>query len=534
MLGSIAGGIAIFLIGMTLLADGVKAAAGGALRRTLTRLTGGAFRAFVSGAGITAVVQSSTVTTLATIGFVSAGVLTFSQAIGLIVGANVGTTSTGWLVSMLGLHVNVTAFAVPLVAAGALLRLLGHGRTASSGLAIAGFGLLFIGIGWMQSGLQLLQDSLDLSAYTVSGPAGGLVLFAIGIAMTVVMQSSSAAVATTLTALHVGAISLPQAAVLVIGQNVGTTATAAMAMIGASTPARRTGVAHILFNVITAAAALLLLPVVIPLALRAQSATHASGAVIIATFHTTFNLFGAALVLPFADRFARLITRLVPTRGPQLTSRLDPSAAVVGSIAVETARITVIEIASLLRSVMLDILGGAFGRRGPVDQLDTCDQALDETRRFLASVRSPVDSHADHARHVAVLHAVDHLERIVGLARAPWPRETLACTPVVAAAADMLTESLTRVTDETDAGTIASTAETAAGNIADSRRLERPRILQLTASGDLDPDTAIECLDALRWVENLAYHWWRAAHHLHTQPADDRPGGDAMAADGAR
>lgn len=514
MLSSIVGGIAIFLIGMTLLTDGVRAAAGDALRRTLTRLAGGAFRAFISGAAITALVQSSTVTTLATIGFVSAGLLTFSQAVGLIVGANVGTTSTGWLVSLLGLHVSVTSLAVPLVAVGALLRLLARGRAASTGLALAGFGLLFIGIGWLQTGMSEFSTAFDLSRLRTDSIAGGLILLGAGVAMTVVMQSSSAAVATTLTALHAGAIALPQAAILVIGQNVGTTATAAIAMIGASTPARRTGTAHILFNVVTATIALLLLPVIIPLTLRAQEAAHVSAPVAIAAFHTVFNLLGAVVVLPFANRFALLVTRLVPTREPHLTSRLDQTVSMVSSVAVESARLTTTEIAAELRLVVRDVLDSGEARGAADDRLTACDRALDETRRFLASVRSPVESAADHARHVAVLHALDHLERVVSLVRAPVPRNAMRCSEAVVDAASQLVSSL-EAPAGTAAGDTIGPAESVAARIAANRRLERPRMLQRTASGEFDPDAAIDCLDAMRWVENLAYHWWRAMHHLY-------------------
>lgn len=521
MISSVVGGIALFLIGMTLLTDGVKAAAGGALRRTLTRLTGGATRAFLSGAAVTAVVQSSTATTLATIGFVSAGLLTFSQAVGLIVGANVGTTSTGWLVSLVGLKVSVVAFAVPLVAVGALLRLFARGRLASTGLAIAGFGLLFIGIGWLQTGMEQVATRFDMSRYTLTTPVGWAVLFALGVGMTVIMQSSSAAVATTLAALHVGAISLPQAAVLVIGQNVGTTATAAIAMVGASTPARRTGLAHVLFNVITAGVALLLLPIVIPLALRAQQAAHVTAPVTIAAFHTVFNLFGAALVLPFADRFARLIMRMVPARGPQLTSRLDQTVAVVGPVAVESARLTTVEIADELRNVAVGVLGTGEARGEAEDRLLACDHALDETRRFLASVRSPADSEADHVHHVAVLHALDHLEQMVAVLGGPPARTAFRCAPAVVDSTAVLHAALAAVSTGTEATAAAGIADDAVRQITATRRLERPRMLQRTASGEMDPDSALECLDAMRWVEDLAYHWWRARHHL--QATDYQP-----------
>ncbi|MFP5380591.1 MAG: Na/Pi symporter, partial [Vicinamibacteria bacterium] len=180
-----------------------------------------------AGAGITALVQSSSATTLATIGFVSAGLLSLPNAIGVVIGANIGTTATGWLVSLLGLKLSIGKIAMPLIGVGALLRLLARERLAQAGLALAGFGVIFVGIDALQAGMAALAGRVDPAQFPVAGLAGRLLLVLLGVLMTVIMQSSSAAVATTLTALSGGAITLDQAAALVIGQNVGTTVTAA-------------------------------------------------------------------------------------------------------------------------------------------------------------------------------------------------------------------------------------------------------------------------------------------------------------------
>ncbi|HNP52760.1 MAG TPA: Na/Pi symporter, partial [Nitrosomonas nitrosa] len=217
------GGIGLFLMGMVLLTDGLKAVAGDALRGALVRFTGTPYKAFVSGALVTLMVQSSTATTVTLIGFVSAGLLTFPQAVGVVLGASLGTTGTGWMVSMLGLKVSLGFYALPLVGIGALLRLLTHGRWRSSGLALAGFGLIFVGIDHLQNGMQVLAGAFDLTALPSTGVIGHLIATVIGVFMTVVMQSSSAAVATTLTALHANVINFEQAASLVIGAAIGTT-----------------------------------------------------------------------------------------------------------------------------------------------------------------------------------------------------------------------------------------------------------------------------------------------------------------------
>jgi phosphate:Na+ symporter len=339
------GGVGLFLLGMILLTDGLKAAAGDALRRLLTNFTGGPLKALLSGAGITALVQSSSATTLATIGFVSAGLLTFPQAVGVVFGANLGTTTTGWIVSLLGLKLQLSMLALPMVGAGVLLKLATGGRRASLGLAVAGFGLLFVGIDVLQGGMRDLAGRLDPAGLPGDTLSGRLLLVAIGAAMTVVMQSSSAALATTLAALGAGTIDLHHGAALVIGQNLGTTVTAAIAALGASVPAKRTAVAHIGFNLITGAVALAVLPLL--LAAIGFVRDDPGGPATLAAFHTVINLLGVALLFPFIDRFAGAITRLVPERVALVTRNLDASVAAVPAVAVEATRRTLLEILAL-------------------------------------------------------------------------------------------------------------------------------------------------------------------------------------------
>ena len=205
LLPPLLGGTGLFLLGMILMSDGLKTAAGGSLRRVLERSTGTPVSAFLSGVGLTALVQSSSATTVATIGFVSAGLLSFPSAVGVIIGANVGTTSTGWIVSLLGFKMNVGIFALPLIGVGALARLLGSGRRSSLGMALAGFGLIFVGIDFLRTGMGGLAQRIDLSGLSDGSLAGRLAMVAAGFAMAFLLQSSSAAVALTLAALHGGA-----------------------------------------------------------------------------------------------------------------------------------------------------------------------------------------------------------------------------------------------------------------------------------------------------------------------------------------
>lgn len=255
------GGIGLFIMGMVLLADGIKSFAGDALRNALVRFTGRPVKAFASGALITSIVQSSSATTVAVIGFVSAGLLTFPQAVGVVLGASLGTTSTGWIVSIFGLKVSISFYALPLVSIGAFMKLLAHGRWKSFGFALAGFGLIFIGIETLQDGMRGLSGVFNLAELPSTGVYRHLLTILIGLAMTAIMQSSSAAMATTLTALHTNAINFEQAAYLVIGSSIGTTSTGVMATIGASVSTKRTALAHILFNISTGIIAVILLPI---------------------------------------------------------------------------------------------------------------------------------------------------------------------------------------------------------------------------------------------------------------------------------
>jgi phosphate:Na+ symporter len=518
MLSTLAGGIGLFLLGMILLTEGLKSAAGSALRTVLARFTGGPTKAFLSGMGVAALVQSSSATTLSTIGFVSAGLLTFPQAVGVIFGANVGTTSTGWLVSLLGLNMSISVFALPLIGAGALMRLLASGRRASLGLALAGFGLIFVGVDTLQAGMASLVARVDPAQFQAAGFGGRLLLLAVGAVMTVVMQSSSAAVTATLTALHVGALRMEDAAVLVIGQNVGTTVKAALASIGATTPARRTALAHILFNVLTALLAFILLPLFLILANAVAAAIPGdANAIGLAAFHTAFNVLGVVVLLPFATRFAGWITRLVPERGTSLTSHLDPTVASVAPVAVEAVRMTATQVAGLLARCVRESLEPGAKRESVRRDVEEALEALAQARQFLASVRSADDVASDRHRHVSVLHVLDHLESLAEAIRDAEPEFESLVGDELGLLLHELRNGVAAVIEWTAVdGLAAPTVRVAAlsSSIAEVRRQRRPLVMERTANGELDPDTALARLDALRRVDRMLYHIWRAVHHL--------------------
>jgi phosphate:Na+ symporter len=305
-IGVVAGGLGLFLLGMGLMTDGLKLAAGPALHRILAGATRTRAHALGSGMLVTALVQSSSAVTVATIGFVNAGLLALGPSLWVLFGANVGTTMTGWIVALVGLKFKVEAVAMPLAGLGALLRLTGEGRRRGAiGTTLAGFGLLFMGIALLQQAFAGLAGQISLPQG--DGPAAVLAQLGIGLVMTVLMQSSSAAIAITLTAAQGGLIGAHGAAAVVIGANIGTTVTALLAAIGATPNARRAASAHIAFNLGTGLVALVLLPWLIGAlgTVREALGLPPDPAAKLALFHTTFNLLGVLLMWPLAAHLTR-------------------------------------------------------------------------------------------------------------------------------------------------------------------------------------------------------------------------------------
>jgi len=311
-IGTLIGGLGLFLLGMTLMTDGLKLAAGDALRRILSRWTGTPVRGVLSGVLITSMVQSSSAVTVATIGFVNAGLLTLLGAMWVIFGANIGTTMTGWLVALIGFHVDIKLFALPAIGVGMALKLSGPQlRRGAIGEALAGFGVFFLGIDILKTAFEGIEARIDLADLAGEGFGAELLFVLLGFALTLMMQSSSAALAITLTAVAGGVIPLSAAAAVVIGANVGTTSTAILAVLGATPNAKRAAAAHVAFNLLTGAVAILILPWLLGaiLWLREGMGLDGSPATTLALFHTAFNLLGVALIWPLAPPLARFLER---------------------------------------------------------------------------------------------------------------------------------------------------------------------------------------------------------------------------------
>ncbi|MBX3356281.1 MAG: Na/Pi cotransporter family protein [Phycisphaeraceae bacterium] len=519
MVVALLGGIGLFLLGMLMMSDGLKSMAGDSLRQVLMRVIRGPWSGLAAGAAATAVVQSSTATTLTTIGFVSAGLLTFPQSIGVIVGSNLGTTSTGWIVSLLGLKISLGTLAPPLVLAGVALRLLGRGGLRAGGDALAGFALIFIGIDLLQSGISHLATQINLAGVGGEGVGGRLIMVGIGFVMTVLMQSSSAAVATTIVAISTGAITMEQAAALVIGQNIGTTPKAVIAVIGAPVPAVRTAAVHITFNVVTGVVAFLILPVFLRLVVDVMEAEHASPATALAAFHTAFNGLGTLLIMPCVRPLSKAIERIIPERRESMTSHLSSLTAVTGSVAIEAARRAMSAVIRRMARCGLDALDrGLPPSRIHEQAIEECRRALEEVGRFHAQFSRSAHSEAEVRDTASMFHAADHLRRLLVTLRELTPPSlpiTGVASSEISSAVTIARTMLHLALDDGERGEAAvQQAASLSAQLAVLRKDGRLVLLDSAAKGMIPAEAAIARVETLLRLDRLCYHLWRTMHHL--------------------
>jgi phosphate:Na+ symporter len=360
-IGMLAGGIGLFMLAVSMITDGLKSAAGHSLRNLLGKWTKSNFRGILTGFSITALVQSSSAVTIATIGFVNAGLINMHKALGIIYGSNVGTTMTAWLVAAIGFKLNLEALAMPIIGIGMFLRLTGRdSRRAYLGTALVGFGLFFIGVGVLKEAFDGLVDVIDLEQFSVEGIASLMMFVAIGFLMTVLTQSSSAAIAIALTAAAGGLLELHAAAAIVIGTNLGTTSTAALAVIGATPNAKRVAAAHILFNLLTGVMALLAMPWLFWLIdhIAVFFDMQDAPAAILALFHTLFNIAGVLLILPFSSSLARFLDRRFVTQEEieSYPKYLDKTVAVSPFLALNALALELNRIAKITRRMCLEAM----------------------------------------------------------------------------------------------------------------------------------------------------------------------------------
>ncbi|PZX45518.1 phosphate:Na+ symporter [Roseinatronobacter thiooxidans] len=318
----IAAGVAIFLLGMVMLEDGFKALGGSVLERILARATGTLPRAMGFGVLATAVTQSSSLVSVISISFLSAGLITLQAGMGIIFGANLGTTTGAWLIAGVGLKVDIARYAMPMLAIGAVLMFQRAPAIRGAGQVVLGIGLIFLGIAFIKDGFDAFSARFDLSQLALAGLVGLAVYTLLGAAATVVMQSSHATMLLVITALASGQIGYENALAVAIGANIGTTVTALIGAASANYQGKRLALGHLIFNFATAIAALVL---IVPLRHAVDLISDLLGirpddfALRLAVFHTLFNLLGLAIMVPLMARLVRFLERRIAAPAPNIS-----------------------------------------------------------------------------------------------------------------------------------------------------------------------------------------------------------------------
>ncbi len=311
----IAAGVAIFLFGMLFLEEGFKAFTGGMLEKLLQKTTNKTWKSLLFGVVSTTVMQSSSLVSVITISFISAGLVTLVAGIGIIFGANIGTTTGAWLVAAFGLKVKISAYAMPMLVFGIVLAFQKSKYLKGIGSVLAGLGFLFLGIHYMKEGFEAFKDSFDLASLAVGGYPGLFLFAAIGAAATVVMQSSHATLVLILTALAAGQITYENGLALAIGANVGTTITAIIGSLSANVQGKRLAGAHLVFNVVTGVIAIVFVSQFVwavdyvssKVGIAADNYTMK-----LAVFHTLFNVTGVIVMVPLIHRLADYLFKVLP------------------------------------------------------------------------------------------------------------------------------------------------------------------------------------------------------------------------------
>ena len=373
------GALGMFLYGMNLMSAGLQKAAGSKMRNFLTAMTSNPFKGVLSGLGITTVIQSSSATTVMTVGFVNAGLLTLSQAVGVIMGANIGTTVTAWLVSLLGFKADISLFAVPLMAVGFILSLAKSDKRRHISELIVGFSLLFLGLSLMKESVPDLRETPEVLSFiqnwTSYGFGSVLIFLVFGSVLTLVLQSSSATMALTLIMVNMGWIPFEMGAAMVLGENIGTTITANIAAAVGNANARRAALAHTLFNVFGVCWALLLFrpfltlvgatigwmglpnPMEIDNSMTMTADESISTLYGISMLHTLFNLFNTMILIWFVNLIVRIVTKVIKDKKSAEEDSvklkfIDAGPLSTAELAVGQARSEVIHFAEISRRIV--------------------------------------------------------------------------------------------------------------------------------------------------------------------------------------
>ena len=523
------GGVGLFLYGMHALTQELRVLLSDGAREALRRHAGRPVGGMIAGAGVTALIQSSTATVVMTLGFVGAGILSFGQSLGIVLGANIGTTFTGWMVMLFGIKISLGTVAYPVLFGAGLVRILARGRLARAGGVLAALSLIFIGIDLMKDGMGLF-DGL-LSPQTLPGDTlwGRLQLLGLGIAVTVVTQSSSAGVAAAIVLLAAGHASFAQAAAMVIGMTVGTTFTGILASLGGPVAMRRTALANLVFNLVKGVVALLLLDLVVRLLALGPALAQPTLALVL--FHTGFTVAGALLFLPVIDRFARLIERLVPDRPETPAAQLDPRFRADPPAALDMVLAQARRQMERLTGALAAALAPGPQPPGAGFDAEGFARDIDALIAYLAQIPRPEGDRRQLDRFAELMALTDHLRRL-GFRAGQGGRLTVArFEPLLRREARYLGAVLRRIADtlpEAEPGDIIAREARDLSLAALDRRLLRAqdrlnrredRLRRRILSTRAAPPRLFAQTDALRWLRRSSAHVERLLAHLRAAEA---------------
>lgn len=544
------GGVGLFLYGMQALTGELKVMASDRARAAIQRFAGRPASGMVAGAGVTALIQSSSATMVMTLGFVGAGILSFSQSLGIILGANIGTTFTGWMVMLLGVKINLGTLAFPVLFAAGLVRILTSGAAARMAGVMAGLCLIFIGIDLMKEGMAVFDGLLSPENLPTDTLWGRLQLLVLGVGVTVVTQSSSAGVAAAIVLLSEGHVSFTQAAALVIGMTVGTTFTGVLASLGGNIAMRRTALAHLIFNLTQGLVALSLLDLVVRA--TAAGATMGDTTLALVLFHSGFALAGALIFLPFTGVFARLIEWLVPARPLAIEQELDPrflsDPAAALDIALSSARR---QIAALFGQLGAQLAPGP--RPEGVPDLKGLTPSADALGLFLSQIALPEKDPLRQERYGELMALLDHLRRLTSRAE-QGGRLTVAVYEPMLRREALYFGAILRAVARLETGFVPGDAQGARDHAialvrlharlarAQARLARREeRLRRRVLSTHAAPLRLFAITDAMRWLRRSNAHAERVLLHLlaaerqamaaHEQAAPPPPAGQQPLAD---
>ena len=532
------GGLGLFLFGMVLMSEGLKKAAGQKLKSILESMTKRTFVGFLVGAGVTAIIQASGATTVIVIGLVNAGLLTLKQAIGVIIGANVGTSATAWLVSISGLGaLDVTMYALPAVGVGFLLYIGGRTRKMKSiGEIMLGFGVLFLGIGFMKDAFGPLEKSQRVQELFVIVGSRPLLALLIGMGLTILLQSSSAAIAIVQLLAMGGAFgtnwetALNVAIPFVLGGNIGTTITAQLAALQANRNAKRAAWAHTMFNVL---GSIIAYPFVqlgwfraLVLAVSPWELGPTTVAASIAIAHSVFNIANSCIFLPLSPVLARMAVWFVPVRPSEVATPpvvLEKHLLDTPEIAIEQAKRQIVYMAKTAKRAFRQAIDGIIeDDRKKLDSVREIEDVIDslqfEITSYLSALSSKPLADGISVKLPVFLHAVNDLERIgdhainiIEIAQRKVDQK-LSFSDQAMAEAEKLREEAEQMFDDVIAALETGDNKAAQAALVIEKRLNKAQVdfrrshVQRMTEGVCTPEVGLIFIDLVDNVEKIGDH----------------------------